>query len=219
MESPTTTTVFSTKRLASRKNISRLNIRDFAGWWLRSFFLKVKFLLLRGEREALLARREFLQQLALWEEDVRIPLPGGKWLWRRWWSLMFSAACFQNDRDRLREFLISWFEISAKKQPWYRWEMIVNLINDRDATSSGWVLSSFGVNARMMMVSAVWEQWDFLTDRKKLVHHDRYLCTFADMQPVSTFNKFNFSMDPTNHFIFNSPLVSICLIFSKNYNK
>ena len=71
---------------------------------------------------------------------------------------MFSAACFQNDRDRLREFLISWFEISAKKQPWYRWEMIVNLINDRDATSSGWVLSSFGVNARMMMVSDVWEQ-------------------------------------------------------------
>ena len=45
-------------------------------------FSKVKFLLLclmiRGEREALLARREFLQQLALWEEDVRIPLPGGK---------------------------------------------------------------------------------------------------------------------------------------------
>ena len=77
MESPTTTTVFSTKRLASRKNISRLNIRDFAGWCFRSFFLKVKFLLLRGEREALLARREFLQQLALWEEDVRIPLPGG----------------------------------------------------------------------------------------------------------------------------------------------
>ena len=77
MESPTTTTVFSTKRLASRKNISSLNIRDFAGWCFRSFFLKVKFLLLRGEREALLARREFLQQLALWEEDVRIPLPGG----------------------------------------------------------------------------------------------------------------------------------------------
>ena len=31
----------------------------------------------RGEREALLARREFLQQLSLWEEDIKIPLPGG----------------------------------------------------------------------------------------------------------------------------------------------
>ena len=30
----------------------------------------------RGEREALLARREFLQQLSLWEEDIKIPLPG-----------------------------------------------------------------------------------------------------------------------------------------------
>ena len=34
--------------------------------------------------------------------------------------LIFSVACYQNDRDRLREFLISWFQISAKKQPWYR---------------------------------------------------------------------------------------------------
>lgn len=58
----------------------------------------------RGEREALLARREFLQQLSLWEEDIKIPLP---------------VACYQNDRDRLREFLISWFQISAKKQLWY----------------------------------------------------------------------------------------------------
>ena len=32
--------------------------------------------MIRGEREALLARREFLQQLSLWEEDIRIPLPG-----------------------------------------------------------------------------------------------------------------------------------------------
>ena len=39
--------------------------------------------------------------------------------------LIFSVACYQNDRDRLREFLISWFQISAKKQPWYR---SVNLI-------------------------------------------------------------------------------------------
>ena len=30
----------------------------------------------RGEREAVLARREFLQQLSLWEEDIKIPLPG-----------------------------------------------------------------------------------------------------------------------------------------------
>ena len=33
-------------------------------------------MMIRGEREALLARREFLQQLSLWEEDIKIPLPG-----------------------------------------------------------------------------------------------------------------------------------------------
>ena len=83
----------------------------------------------RGEREALLARREFLQQLSLWEEDVKIPLPGKCWFCKS--SLLplstltsniltFPVACYQNDRDRLREFLVSWFQLSAKKQPWYR---------------------------------------------------------------------------------------------------
>jgi len=83
----------------------------------------------RGEREALLARREFLQQLSLWEEDIKIPLP---------------VACYQNDRDRLREFLISWFQISAKKQPWYSPGMSpgeelwghFNAINDKQGQSS-----------------------------------------------------------------------------------
>ena len=31
-----------------------------------------------------------------------------------------SVACFENDRNRLREFLISWFDLSANKQSWYR---------------------------------------------------------------------------------------------------
>ena len=102
------------------------------------FDIIITCMMIRGEREALLARREFLQQLSLWEEDIKIPLPGqnGVILMRMilmmaemimmmlrmimMMILIFSVACYQNDRDRLREFLISWFQISAKKQPWYR---------------------------------------------------------------------------------------------------
>jgi len=58
-----------------------------------------------------MARQEFIQQLSLWgEEDDRketkrkVPIPD---------------ACFENDRNRLREFLISWSSLSAKKQTWY----------------------------------------------------------------------------------------------------
>lgn len=65
----------------------------------------------REDREALIARQEFIQELSLWDQDkeetitgIKIPLPD---------------ACFQNDRDRLREFIINWFQISAKKQDWY----------------------------------------------------------------------------------------------------
>ena len=31
----------------------------------------------------------------------------------------FSGACHQNDRDRTREFLISWIKITSRKQPWF----------------------------------------------------------------------------------------------------
>jgi len=66
-----------------------------------------------GDREALIARQEFIEQLALWDEDdeeeeavqAAVPLPD---------------ACFQNDRDRLREFIINWFQIIGKKQTWHR---------------------------------------------------------------------------------------------------
>jgi len=61
-----------------------------------------------GDREELMARQEFIQQLSLWgEEEERketVPIPD---------------ACFENDRNRLREFLISWASLSAKKQNWY----------------------------------------------------------------------------------------------------
>lgn len=57
-----------------------------------------------GEREALIGRQEFLQQLSLWDQELNIPLPD---------------ACFQNDRDRLREFILNWFQISANKHQWY----------------------------------------------------------------------------------------------------
>ena len=31
-----------------------------------------------------------------------------------------AEACFENDRDRLREFLISWFDLSSSSQSWSR---------------------------------------------------------------------------------------------------
>merc|ERR1719483_3047 len=54
----------------------------------------------------MLAQKEFINQLSLWDEPAKneVPIPD---------------ACFQNDRDRLREFIINWFQISAKKQSWY----------------------------------------------------------------------------------------------------
>eukprot|EP00092_Neocalanus_flemingeri_P006533 GFUD01007043.1.p1 GENE.GFUD01007043.1~~GFUD01007043.1.p1 ORF type:complete len:334 (+),score=100.34 GFUD01007043.1:204-1205(+) len=59
-----------------------------------------------GDQEALIARQEFITQLSLWDEPSgkKIPLPD---------------ACYENDRNRLREFLMSWFLLSAKKQSWY----------------------------------------------------------------------------------------------------
>lgn len=64
-----------------------------------------------GDREAVIARQEFIQQLSLWDEEIpeeqssrKVPMPD---------------ACFENDRNRLREFLVSWLSLSAKKQPWY----------------------------------------------------------------------------------------------------
>jgi len=66
-----------------------------------------------GDREAVIARQEFIKQLSLWdsdeddesqEEPKQVPLPD---------------ACFENDRNRLREFLISWSSLSAKKRSWY----------------------------------------------------------------------------------------------------
>jgi len=60
----------------------------------------------RGDREALIARQEFITQLALLNEpsSPKVPLP---------------EACFENDRNRLREFLQSWLLLSAKKESWY----------------------------------------------------------------------------------------------------
>merc|ERR1712106_1152802 len=58
------------------------------------------------DRESMMARQEFITQHSLLDEPSgqKIPLPD---------------ACFENDRNRLREFLMSWFLLSAKKQSWY----------------------------------------------------------------------------------------------------
>jgi len=62
-----------------------------------------------GDREELLARQEFIQQLSQWGEEggdagKAVPIPD---------------ACFENDRNRLREFLISWASLSASQESWY----------------------------------------------------------------------------------------------------
>jgi len=59
-----------------------------------------------GDRAAIIARQEFISELSHLDESSssKVPLPD---------------ACFENDRNRLREFLMSWFLISAKKQSWY----------------------------------------------------------------------------------------------------
>jgi len=64
----------------------------------------------RKDRERVLARQEFIEELSLWNDSdrqiyhTRVPLP---------------SACFQNDRDRLREFLVSWLQLTARQQPWH----------------------------------------------------------------------------------------------------
>ena len=30
-----------------------------------------------------------------------------------------TDACFENDRNRLREFIMSWFELNSRSQVWY----------------------------------------------------------------------------------------------------
>jgi len=62
----------------------------------------------RKDREKVIARQEFVDELSLWNdtEDVKS-------------SVLLPTACFENDRNRLREFIISWFLLNSKKQSWY----------------------------------------------------------------------------------------------------
>ena len=30
-----------------------------------------------------------------------------------------AGACYENDRNRLREFIMSWFELNSRGQAWY----------------------------------------------------------------------------------------------------
>jgi len=59
-----------------------------------------------GQTEDEIAREQFIAQLSMLEE------PSGN-------KIQIPDACFQNDRNRLREFLMSWFTLSAKRQHWY----------------------------------------------------------------------------------------------------
>merc|ERR1711970_1441947 len=57
------------------------------------------------EREKLLLRKEFTEEGS---DDGPALLP---------------SACFENDRNRLREFLMNWFQLIAPRQPWYSHSM------------------------------------------------------------------------------------------------
>jgi len=59
----------------------------------------------KGEREALIAREEFIEEISQLGDYKKTPLP---------------MVCLENDRNRLREFLISWLNLSSSRQPWYR---------------------------------------------------------------------------------------------------
>lgn len=55
----------------------------------------------RKDRITLLTREEFTE-----ERPDSVPA-------------LLPTACFENDRNRLREFLINWFQLMAPKQPWF----------------------------------------------------------------------------------------------------
>jgi len=64
----------------------------------------------RRDRERVIARQEFVEELSLWNDTEQqiyhtsVPLP---------------SACFENDRNRLREFIMSWFSLNSRHQSWY----------------------------------------------------------------------------------------------------
>lgn len=62
----------------------------------------------RKDREKVIARQEFVDELSLWNDTQDAKT-----------SILLPTACFENDRNRLREFIMSWFMLNSKKQSWY----------------------------------------------------------------------------------------------------
>jgi len=58
----------------------------------------------RKDRKMLIERQEFIQELSKLDDIEKFPLP---------------TACFENDRNRMREFIINWFKLSSHKKDWY----------------------------------------------------------------------------------------------------
>lgn len=67
----------------------------------------------KGDKEALIAREEFIEEISHWGEEKKTPIP---------------MACFENDRNRLREFLVSWLDLSSRKHHWFSHGMTHNEI-------------------------------------------------------------------------------------------
>ncbi|XP_059095467.1 follistatin-related protein 1-like [Tigriopus californicus] len=58
--------------------------------------------------------------------------------------IVVPIACHQNERNRMREFLISWMSLTAEKQPWYNEDMgyhqiVYHHLNTSDKDRNGFV--------------------------------------------------------------------------------
>jgi len=86
----------------------------------------------RKDRKMLIERQEFIEELSKLDEVEKLPLP---------------TACFENDRNRMREFMINWFKLSSPKQEWYShgmsyYEELWGHFYASDVSSDGYLDSS-----------------------------------------------------------------------------
>jgi len=69
----------------------------------------------RNDREKVIGREEVLDKSFRWNETQDIED-----------AAVLPTACFENDRNRLREFIMDWFKLNSKKQTWYSHGMSYN---------------------------------------------------------------------------------------------
>lgn len=164
----------------------------------------------RGDREALIARQEFIQEMSLWDEDRREAVTATK--------IPLPDACFQNDRDRLREFIMNWFQISAKKQEWYSFGMsageeLLGHFHSIDSQKGSNTSNSFLDTSELL---------NYLTSNKTLASNSdrmRHLCLDALLEEGDTnfdwrlsFSEFRRLLSPTYR-----PSRTLCTLNGKKF--